>query len=93
MNTKDKTSALKTALTQLDKQFGLGTVMRLGDKPKADVNTIPTGAINLDAALGIGGIPSPFVRRAPRWQASIPASCRASFRATSSMRMTAAWRS
>lgn len=57
MNAKDKTSALKTALTQLDKQFGLGTVMRLGDKPKADVNTIPTGAINLDAALGIGGIP------------------------------------
>lgn len=57
MSTKDKTSALKTALTQLDKQFGVGTVMRLGDKPKEDVNAIPTGAINLDAALGIGGIP------------------------------------
>lgn len=57
MSAKDKTSALKTALTQLDKQFGVGTVMRLGDKPKEDVNAIPTGAINLDAALGIGGIP------------------------------------
>jgi recombination protein RecA len=57
MNTKDKTSALKTALNQLDKQFGVGTIMRMGDKPKDEVAAIPTGAINLDAALGIGGIP------------------------------------
>jgi recombination protein RecA len=57
MNEKDKITALKSALTQLDKQFGVGTVMRLGDKPKEDVSVIPTGAINLDAALGIGGIP------------------------------------
>ncbi|MDA3814640.1 MAG: recombinase RecA [Candidatus Cloacimonetes bacterium] len=57
MATKDKHSALKTALNQLDKQFGVGTIMRLGDKPKAAVEVIPTGAINLDAALGIGGIP------------------------------------
>ncbi len=57
MSAKDKTSALKTALNQLDKQFGVGTVMRMGDKPNEDVPAIPTGAINLDAALGIGGIP------------------------------------
>ncbi|HPR17392.1 MAG TPA: recombinase RecA [Candidatus Cloacimonadota bacterium] len=57
MDEKDKKSALKTALSQLDKQFGVGTIMRLGDKPKEDVSIIPTGAINLDAALGIGGIP------------------------------------
>ncbi len=57
MATKDKHSALKTALNQLDKQFGVGTIMRMGDKPKASVGVIPTGAINLDAALGIGGIP------------------------------------
>ncbi len=57
MTTKDKTSALKTALNQLDKQFGVGTIMRMGDKPKIKVEAIPTGAINLDAALGIGGIP------------------------------------
>ncbi|HHE37557.1 MAG TPA: recombinase RecA [Candidatus Cloacimonetes bacterium] len=57
MPTKDKDSALKTAMSQLDKQFGLGTIMRLGDKPKAKVDVIPTGAMNLDAALGIGGIP------------------------------------
>ena len=57
MTIKDKNSALKTALTQLDKQFGVGTIMRMGDKPKVAVGVIPTGAINLDAALGIGGIP------------------------------------
>ncbi|MDP8204027.1 MAG: recombinase RecA [Candidatus Tenebribacter mawsonii] len=57
MAVKDKNSALKTALTQLDKQFGVGTIMRMGDKPKVAVGVIPTGAINLDAALGIGGIP------------------------------------
>jgi recombination protein RecA len=57
MTVKDKKSALKTAISQLDKQFGIGTVMRLGEKPKIDVNVISTGAINLDAALGIGGIP------------------------------------
>ena len=54
---KDKESALKTAMSQLDKQFGVGTIMRLGDKPVSKVEVIPTGAINLDAALGIGGIP------------------------------------
>ena len=57
MAAKDKNSALKTALTQLDKQFGAGTIMRMGDKPDSTVSAIPTGAINLDAALGIGGIP------------------------------------
>ena len=57
MTIKDKNSALKTAMSQLEKQFGLGTIMRMGDKPKAKVDVIPTGALNLDAALGIGGIP------------------------------------
>jgi len=57
MAAKDKNSALKTALSQLDKQFGVGTIMRMGDKPNVEVGVIPTGAINLDAALGIGGIP------------------------------------
>ena len=57
MDIKDKQSALKTAMSQLEKQFGVGTIMRFGDKPKVKVGVIPTGAINLDAALGIGGIP------------------------------------
>jgi len=54
---KDKESALKTAMHQLEKQFGVGTIMRMGDKPNRKVDVIPTGALNLDAALGIGGIP------------------------------------
>jgi len=57
MAAKDKNSALRTALNQLDKQFGVGTIMRMGDKPDTSIAAIPTGAINLDAALGIGGIP------------------------------------
>jgi recombination protein RecA len=57
MATKNKDSALNTAMKQLEKKFGVGTIMKMGDKPKAAVGTIPTGAINLDAALGIGGIP------------------------------------
>lgn len=57
MKEKDKISALKTAMKQLEKQYGAGTIMKLGDRPKIDVDVIPTGAINLDAALGIGGIP------------------------------------
>ncbi|MBN1948950.1 MAG: recombinase RecA [Candidatus Cloacimonetes bacterium] len=57
MAVKDKQTALRTAIGQLDKQFGVGTVMRLGDKPRVKVSSISTGAINLDAALGIGGIP------------------------------------
>jgi len=54
---KTKETALKTAMTQLEKRFGIGTLMRLGDNPKAAVGVIPTGALNLDLALGIGGIP------------------------------------
>lgn len=57
MTTKNKDSALNTAMKQLEKKFGVGTIMKMGDKPKASVSTISTGAINLDAALGIGGIP------------------------------------
>lgn len=57
MNDKLKDSALKTALGQLEKKYGAGTIMRLGDRPKQAVDVIPTGALNLDFALGIGGIP------------------------------------
>lgn len=57
MAEKDKLAAIKTAMSQLDKQYGTGTIMRMGDKPKKIVDVIPFGALNLDAALGIGGIP------------------------------------
>ena len=53
----DKKKALQTALSQLDKTFGKGTVMRLGDRPEMSVEAIPTGSLALDAALGIGGVP------------------------------------
>ena len=53
----DKKKALQTALSQIDKNFGKGTVMRLGDRPEMNVEAIPTGSLALDAALGIGGVP------------------------------------
>ncbi len=53
----DKKKALQTALSQIDKNFGKGTVMRLGDRPEMNVEVIPTGSLALDAALGIGGVP------------------------------------
>ncbi|MCU0298550.1 MAG: recombinase RecA, partial [Candidatus Nanopelagicales bacterium] len=49
--------ALEQALAQIDKQFGKGSVMRLGDEGRAPIEVIPTGSITLDLALGIGGLP------------------------------------
>jgi recombination protein RecA len=58
MSTKsDKMKALETAIGQIERQFGKGSVMRLGDNPMVKVQVIPTGSITLDAALGVGGIP------------------------------------
>lgn len=53
----DKAKALDTALAQIEKQFGKGAVMRLGQTEALHVDAIPTGSIALDAALGIGGLP------------------------------------
>ncbi len=53
----DKLKALETAIGQIEKQFGKGSLMRLGEKPKMRVNVIPSGSLTLDAALGVGGIP------------------------------------
>lgn len=53
----DRKKALETALSQIEKNFGKGTVMRLGDKPEMNVEAIPTGSLALDAALGVGGVP------------------------------------
>ncbi len=55
--TADREKALETALAQIDRQFGKGTVMRLGSDERAPVAVIPTGSIALDVALGIGGLP------------------------------------
>ena len=53
----DKKKALETAISQIERNFGKGTVMRLGDRPEMNVEAIPTGSLALDAALGIGGVP------------------------------------
>lgn len=53
----DKIKAVDVALTQIERQFGKGAIMRLGDRTKIDIDVIPTGSVSLDAALGIGGIP------------------------------------
>jgi len=53
----DRSKALEAALSQIDRQFGKGSIMRLGDDTRAPVEVIPTGSIALDIALGIGGLP------------------------------------
>ncbi len=53
----DREKSLETALAQIDRQFGKGSVMRLGSDERAPVEVIPTGSIALDVALGIGGLP------------------------------------
>ena len=55
--TEDKTKALDTAISQIERQFGKGSVMKLGDRVAMKVPVIPTGSIALDLALGIGGLP------------------------------------
>ena len=53
----DKKKALETALAQIEKQFGKGAVMRLGQNEAMHVEAISTGSFSLDLALGIGGLP------------------------------------
>ncbi|QCB93934.1 recombinase RecA [Cellulomonas shaoxiangyii] len=57
MPAPDRAKALEAALGQIDRQFGKGSVMRLGDEGRAPVEVIPTGSVALDVALGIGGLP------------------------------------
>jgi recombination protein RecA len=53
----DRDKSLETALAQIERQFGRGSIMRLGDEVRAPMEVIPTGSIALDVALGIGGLP------------------------------------
>ena len=55
--TQDRSKALATALAQIDRSFGKGSVMRLGDESRPPVSVIPTGSVALDVALGVGGLP------------------------------------
>ena len=54
---QERGKAIEAALAQIDKQFGKGSIMRLGSREKVDIPAIPTGALSLDAALGVGGMP------------------------------------
>ena len=56
-NSTDKEKAVESAIGQIERQFGKGSIMKLGSKPVVDVPSIPTGSIALDKALGVGGIP------------------------------------
>jgi recombination protein RecA len=57
MATDDRAKALESALSQIEKQFGKGSVMRMGENLHMQIGSIPTGALALDLALGIGGLP------------------------------------
>ncbi|MEW6713823.1 MAG: recombinase RecA [Nitrospirota bacterium] len=57
MSDKDRTKALEAAISQIEKQFGKGSIMRLGSEGNPEIAVIPTGSIGLDIALGVGGFP------------------------------------
>ena len=54
---EDREKALGVALGQIEKQFGKGSIMRMGENVHMAIESIPTGALSLDLALGIGGLP------------------------------------
>ena len=54
---EEKKKALETALVMLDKVYGKGIVMKMGEKPKMNVESVSTGSLGLDLALGVGGLP------------------------------------
>ena len=53
----DKTKAIGSAVSQIERQFGKGSIMRMGDQVRQKIDVIPTGALSLDLALGVGGVP------------------------------------
>lgn len=57
MDNNEKIKALDAAISKIEKDYGKGSVMKLGDKTAMDVDTVPTGSISLDKALGVGGVP------------------------------------
>ena len=57
LDVANRQKALELALTQIEKQFGKGSIMKMGMQTRLDVEAIPTGALSLDVALGVGGFP------------------------------------
>ena len=53
----EKRKALEVAMSQIEKQFGKGSVMKLGEFKAMEIEAIPTGALSLDIAFGVGGVP------------------------------------
>src|SRR5262250_3840615 len=53
----ERSRAIEIAISQIEKQFGKGSIMRLGEKGGADIPAIPTSCLSLDSAIGIGGVP------------------------------------
>ena len=53
----EKIKAIEAAMSQIEKQFGKGSIMKLGEHNRLDIEAIPTGCLDLDIALGIGGVP------------------------------------
>jgi recombination protein RecA len=54
---EDRERALKLAMSQIEKNYGKEALMRLGEKPQEKIEVIPTGALSLDLAIGVGGLP------------------------------------
>lgn len=57
MSEKDRAKALEVAISQIEKQFGKGSIMRLGSEGIVEIPAIPSGSLGLDMALGVGGFP------------------------------------
>ncbi|MFH1744284.1 MAG: recombinase RecA [bacterium] len=57
LSDKEKQRAIDSAISQIEKHFGKGSIMKMGDTPRGSIPVIPTGSIGLDSALGVGGIP------------------------------------
>ena len=69
----DKKKALETALAQIEKNYGKGAIMRLGEDIPVNVDAISTGSLSLDLALGVGGVPPPLSTWSTRWSRPMPA--------------------
>ena len=64
----DKAKAVEAAIAQIEKNYGKGSIMALGQQPVEDIPVIPTGCIQLDMALGVGGYPARHCRSPEAWR-------------------------
>ena len=57
VSAEDKKKALETAISQMEKRFGKGTIIKMGENPNMNVSAVSTGSVGLDMARGVGGVP------------------------------------